>query len=198
MPSRLAVVALLVAGPAMGQPSKRIELVERILAVVDDRPLFLSEVRTLGQVRRLDSAAALEAAIDERLMYAEAARLPQAEVAEEEVERALALLAETSPEVVSTVPAPELRRLLRRQATIVKYVEFRFRPQVRIAPAQVREAWERERAANGPGFEEAAPAVRARLERRAVDERIEEWVSDLRARAEVRYVPAEGSAPEGP
>ena len=48
-------------------------------------------------MRGLPEEAALEAAIDERLMYLEAARLPQAEVSPEEEERALALLVEKRP-----------------------------------------------------------------------------------------------------
>jgi len=193
------VLAMSLAATATAQaPAPRVELIERILAVVDDRPLFLSEVRVLGAVRGLEPAAALEAAIDERLMHAEAARLPQADVSEEEVDEAQALLVRTRPDLVARVPPAELRRLLRRQATILKYVEFRFRPQVRVSPDEVRRAFDRERSDDGPDLEEAAPTVRARLERQAIDERIEEWVKGLRQRADVRYVPDEGSIPGGP
>lgn len=193
------VLAASVATTAGAQePAPQVELVERILAVVDDRPLFLSEVRVLAAVRGLEPAPALEAAIDERLMHAEAARLPQADVSEEEVDEAQALLLRNRPDLLARIPAAELRRLLRRQATILKYVEFRFRPQVRVSPDEVRRAFEQERRPEGPGLDEAAPAVRTRLERRAIDERIEEWVRDLRQRADLRYVSDEASAPRGP
>ena len=56
------------------------ELIERVVAVVDERPLLLSDVRALALVRSLEPEAALEAAIDERLMYGEAAQVAQAEV----------------------------------------------------------------------------------------------------------------------
>jgi hypothetical protein len=188
----LVLASTLAATVAAQEPAPRVELVERILAVVDDRPLFLSEVRVLAAVRGLDVDAALEAAIDQRLMYSEAARLPQAGVSEEEVEEARALLAGTRPEVAARAHDAELRLLLRRQATILKYVEFRFRPQVRVSPEEIRRALEEQALSEEADLEEAAAAVRARLERRAIDERIEEWVSDLRARASVRYVPGEG------
>ena len=141
-------------------------------------------------MRGLAEEAALEAAIDERLMYLEAARLPQAEVSPEEEERALAALLERKP-----APArprcgePGLRRILRRQITILKYVEFRFRP-----------AGARERRGGARGLCESRPRRRARrsrprrrgsaqrLERRALDERVEAWVRELRVRADVRYV----------
>jgi hypothetical protein len=170
--------------------------VERIVAVVDDRPLLLSDLRALQAVRGLPEAEALEAAIDERLMHAEAARLPQADVPPEEEDRALALLLETRPRLRGEVPELDLKRLLRRQLAILKYVEFRFRPQVRVSDDEVRKAWEEEQAGNpaGSALEDAQEEIRERLERRALGERIEAWVRELRARSDVRYV---GSAAPG-
>jgi hypothetical protein len=192
----LALLAAVLVAPARGEePAPRAELIERILAVVDDRPLFLSEVKTLGAVRQLEGQAALDAAIDQRLMYAEAARLPQADVSDDEVEAALGRLLAQRPGLRSQAELAELRRLLRRQATIVKYVEFRFRPQIRITAAEIRRAWEGEHGREEAGFAEAEPQLRERLARRALDERIEEWVKDLRARADVRYVPGDGEDP---
>jgi hypothetical protein len=193
MRSRLAVLffALAPPGPASAQPAPppRTEIVERIVAVVDERPLLLSDVRTQRAVSGLAEEAALEAAIDERLMHAEAARIPQAEVPAEEEDRALALLLETRPALRSEAE-PALRRLLRRQLAILKYVEFRFRPQVRVRDEEVRRAWEEGQAGDpaGPALEDEQEAIRARLERRALDERVEAWVKELRARADVRYV----------
>ena len=145
-------------------------------------------------------SAAREAAIDERLMHVEAARLPQADVSPEEEDRALELLVEKRPALRGEVPEPDLRRLLRRQIAILKYVEFRFRPQVRVSDDEVRKAWEEEQAGRpaGPAFEDEQEELRARLERRALDERIEAWVRELRQRADVRYVGGSpGRAPGG-
>ena len=58
--------------------------------------------------------------------------------------------------------------MARRQATILKYVDFRFRPQVRVT-------------AEDPGGEGARSTADE------LDARIEAWVKDLRAAAEVRY-----------
>jgi len=196
MPSSLfLLVTLLAPGPALAgdeTPPSRVSTIERIVAVVDERPLLLSDVQALQTVRGLAEGPALEAAIDERLMHLEASRLPQADVSSEEEERALALLLETRPALRGAVPDPDLRRLLRRQLGILKYVEFRFRPQVRVSDEEVRTAWEDEQAGNpqGPALEDEQEAIRARLERKAIDERIEAWVESLRNRADVRYVGA--------
>ncbi len=84
----LAGVPAAAAAPAPAPP--RPEVVERIVAVVDERPLLLSDLRALMAVRGLAEGEALEAAIDERLMHLEASRLPQADVSPEEEDRALA------------------------------------------------------------------------------------------------------------
>lgn len=197
MRSRVVLLALLASG--IGVCASADELVDRILAVVDERPLLLSTVRALEEVRDLERQAALEEAIDERLMFQEAARLPQTEVTEEEEEAALRSLLEARPELATRVPPADLQRLLRRQLAILKYVEFRFRPQVRITEDVLRDAWNEELGGRpeGPPFEEAAPQLRARLEREDLDRRIEDWVRDLRERAEVRYVEGPGSPSSG-
>ncbi len=198
MPSKRALVlALGLASFASAEDVSRI--VERVLAVVDERPMLLSEVRAVGAVRGLTRRSALEASIDERLMHQEASRLPQAAVSKEEAEDALEALLETRPELAPRSRA-ELLRLVRRQAIILRYVDFRFRPQIRITDEALRAAWNEDSGGkpDGAPFEEAVPALRARLERRALDERIEDWVKHLRERAEIRYVDGPGSPPPLP
>jgi len=198
MRSSLALVlALGLASFASAEDVSRIA--ERVLAVVDERPMLLSEVRAVGAVRGLTRRSALEASIDERLMHQEASRLPQAAVSNEEAEDALEALLETRPELAPRSRAG-LLRLVRRQAIILRYVDFRFRPQIRITDAALRAAWNEDSGGkpDGPPFEEAVPALRARLERRALDERIEDWVKRLRERAEIRYVDGPGSPPPPP
>ena len=164
---RASVLAFLLAlGPS--RPAAPAEVVEAILAVVQERPILLSEVRVIQEVRGLAREPALEALIDERLMFEQAARLPQSAVSDVEVDRGVAGLLASKPALAGRVMESDLRRLVRRQAAILKFVEFRFRPQVRVPdglPAEERDA----------------------EVRRALDERIEAWVKELRAGAEIRY-----------
>ena len=167
------------------------EIVERILAVVDTRPLLQSEVLAFEAVRGVDRAQALEALIDERLMYGEAARLPQSAVSAEEEEKALASLRAQAGGRARGLGEDELRALARRETAILKYVHFRFLPQIRVDDAAVRKAYDAEAGAAGAptSFEEAAPALRQRLVDHELDLRIEAWVKELRAGARVRYNP---------
>jgi hypothetical protein len=159
-------------------------VVERILAVVDGRPVLLSEVALFQKARGDDETRALDGFIDEQLMYREAARLPQAALTPAEEQRAVESLrvpAATADE------REQLRRLARRQAAIVKYIAFRFRPQVRVSEDAVRAAYAAEGRTDAETFEEAAPRLRARLAEEDLSRRIEAWVKELRQGADVRY-----------
>jgi hypothetical protein len=174
----------------LGGGSAGAEVVERILAVVDGRPLMLSEVRLVQQLRGLERAAALDALIDEQLMLREAARLAQSVVSEDDEQRAYESLLQRHP-AATGLPEADLRRLVRRQAAILKYVEYRFRPQVQVADAAVREAYDKQYGAqaDAPPLEAAAGEIRARLADRELDEKIEAWIKELRSGAAIRYNP---------
>jgi len=164
----------------------RAAVVERILAVVDGRPVLLSEVSLFGKVRGEAERPALDGLIDEELMYREAERLPQAALTVDEEERAVASL-ESRVSVSTPDEEEQLRRLARREAAILKYVEFRFRPQVRVSEEAVRAAYDAEPPAGRGLFEQAAPAIRQRLADADLSRRIEEWVKELRRAAQIRY-----------
>ena len=185
MRSRIGLLAALWSVCALLSPATA-EVIERIVAVVDSRPLLLSEVRLLQQVRGDSEAAAREALVDEWLMFSEAARLPQFAPTPEEETAALGSLELRAPGPTPPTEA-DLRRLARRQATIVKYVDFRFRPQVRVEEAAVAALYATEFPAGAPPFAEVADALRARLTARDLDRRIEEWVKELRQGADIRY-----------
>ena len=165
------------------------EPIERILAVVDGTPVLLSEVKTIERLRGLERSAAVEALIDEKLMLKDAARLPEALVGQDEAEKAAAdLAARLQPEVAAALGPRDLLRVARRQAAILKYVGFRFQPQVRVEDADVKRAYESEFAGKdgAPSYEAALPEITSRLQRKALDQRIEAWVKDLRSAADIR------------
>ncbi len=181
---RLAMAALL-----LGSARADAEVVERIQAAVDGQPLLASEAKVMAELRGFDPRAALEALIDEELMFREASRLPQAAPSAEEATRALASLQERAGSLAQSLPAASLERIARREATIVKYAGFRFAPQVRVEDDEVQKAYERESAgrADAAPFEERAAALRAALTDQKLGERIEAWVKELRSAARIRY-----------
>jgi hypothetical protein len=188
MLSRLRATILFGLGAATAAPA---EVVERIPAVVDGHPILQSDVRLTEAVLGLRADQALEAVIDERLMFSEASRVPQATVGSDEEERALLRLLEEKPALRARATETNLRRLVRRQLAILKYVEFRFRPQVRITEEDVEKAYASEHGGKegAPPRTAVAASIEEKLTRAALGERVDSWVRDLRAAADVRYNP---------
>jgi hypothetical protein len=166
------------------------ELVERIVAVVDGRPLMLSEVRLLERLRAPGPGPALEALIDEALMFRESSRVAATLATAEEEERAYESLLERLGGPAGPLE-DGLRRVARRQSAILKYVAFRFGPQVRVDDATLRAAYEAEQArlAEAPPFDDVAGELRERLQREQLDMKVEAWVRELREGAEIHYNP---------
>ena len=184
MPSRLAAIVACALAAASAQGA----VLERILAVVEGRPVLLSEVRLMQAVRGVDEKAALDELIDERLMLREAGRLAQAAVTPDEEERALEGLLSTHAGARGAT-TDDLRRLVRRQTAILKYVDFRFRPQISISGPDVQRAYEARYggSADAPPLEAVTAALREELTREALGLRIEQWARELRAAADIRY-----------
>jgi len=179
-----AAAALLPAFSAQA----RADVIERILAVVDGHPLTLTEVQLLQSVRGVGREEALEALIDEWLMFREATRLLPAGLTVEEEEAAMRSLRARVAQVQG-VDEAELRSFARREAIILKYAQSRFLPQVRIEDDEVRRAYDAGPGSQpgGPSFEEAAPAIRRDLTDQKLGERIDGWVRELRSPAGIRY-----------
>jgi hypothetical protein len=184
--SPVAVALSLWAMCALAGPAGA-ELIERILAVVDGRPLMLSEVALLERLRGVERSTALEALVDEALMFRDASRLPATLVTTDDEERAYAALRARVGADAARLEGG-LRRLARRQVAILKYVEFRFGPQVRVDDDAIRAAYEAEYQERGaPPLDTVRDEIRERLHRTGLDHAVEAWIKELRAGADIRY-----------
>lgn len=160
-------------------------LVERTVAFVNRRPILLSDVELARALLKLNPAEAIESSIDESLMFAEASRLVHDTSSDADIAQAVSVLREKAGPAFS---AAALGRKASVQLAISRYIDRRLRPLVRVDEAAVRKAFN-ERLVNDPDppvFSQVASALRDSLEGRALDERIEEWVSDLRMHADIR------------
>jgi hypothetical protein len=193
MPSSALLVAAALLVSSSGQAPTDATVIERVLAVVDRRPVLLSEVRLLQVARGVGEKQALELLVDELLMYGEARRFPQSRPSPEQEQSAFASLARLRGQGPTDA---ELRRLAHREATILRYLGLRLRPLVRVSDEAVRAAFDREEAGrqNARSFAEAAAEIRERLTREQLDLRVEEWARQLRETADLHYL-AESSVP---
>ena len=167
------------------------ERIERVLAVVDEMPALLSETVALQRLKPYDREQALQALIDELLMLREANRLREAAPTREEEQRAYdSLVARLDPAAAAADP-DALRRIAWRQSVILKYIELRFRPQIRIDEAELQQAYDEQYAGRpgAPPLPEVSKQLLERLQTLALDKRIEGWVAELRAAARIRLNP---------
>jgi hypothetical protein len=191
--SALALLLTALLQPTAALPTPKATVIERVLAVVDRRPVLLSEVALVERLRAVDQKAALELLIDELLMYAEARRFPQARPTQTEEAAAIESLARLHR---TDADQAELKRVAQRQATILKYVGLRFGPLVRISDEDVRQAYEQQH--NGrpdaPTLSSVGVELRARLTQRELDARVEEWTRRLRETASIDYFAGDASS----
>jgi hypothetical protein len=189
MPSRPRSGPMLLAVAFMGVCATTWggEVVERTVAFVNKKPVLLSDVVLTRALLQVDENQAIERTIDEVLMYDEASRLVSDQPTEEAVANAVKTLGEKAGAAFNQAA---LRRKAVTQLTISQYIELRLRPLVRIDDDEVRRKFN-ERAASdplAPAFSLVAQSIREALERRALDDKIEEWVASLRRREAVRRV----------
>jgi len=177
----LALAAALSMGAPLVAPSARADVVERVIAVVDDEPIFLSELRRravpfLAQVERIpplqrEAAVAqlygelLDQLVDEALIM-KAARAEQIRVTADDVERAIANVRRQSElserEFWQAVAGQgfteaQYRDDVRRQLLRLKVLNVRARGRVNLTEADVRTRYDQlVREANAQqGFEAA-------------------------------------------
>ena len=189
MRSRLRALRLLIAFHAivMGATFAGAgTVVERTVAFVNRKPVLLSDVALTRALLKLDEKEATERTIDEVLMFEESVRLTSDTPSEETVARAISSLAEKAGPGFT---GAALRRKALVQLAISSYIELRLRPQVRVEDEEVQKVYnERVVRDPQPPFELIADSIRESLENQALDRRIEDWVTSLRAREEVRRV----------
>ncbi len=173
---------------ALGASVQGGAIVERTLAFVNKKPVLLSDVALTRALLQLDEKDALERTIEEVMMYEEASRLLSEPPPREAIEAAVLALREKAGPGFTT---PALTRKALVQITIKSYIDIRLRPLVRVDDAEIRKVFNDRLAGAAPpeAFSGVAPEIRDQLERRALDQRIEEWVTSLRRREEVRRPP---------
>ena len=195
------------------------EVVERIVAVVGSSPILLSEwneqVRFEGllngrdpqSVTADDRKAALDRLMDQALirqqMRAGSFQPPSGAEVAARVDELRRQAAGESPEAWPAVLArhglteSDVRDCLRAQMEVSRFVEARFRPSVRIAPADV-DRYYREQFLPGLRRMNAEPKpleqVRAQIEevltQQQVTAQLNAWIETLRAQAHIEIMAA--------
>lgn len=198
-------------GAAQGEasvPESRV-LVDRLMAWVDEDPIFLSDVRRaldLGLVRTDDGEngsaedRALDRLVDQRLRLHDVERYESTPIPTSTVDRQIAdfeerfggaagfdrLLAEHG------IGRDEMRGLVRRQLRILAYVEERLGARIFVDEETLLEHYSgplaEELADRGeplPPFAEVREAIHELLWQQALNREVERWTDDLRRSARI-------------
>lgn len=179
--------------------------IDRVLAVVNGEPVTLSEVfeaMALAPGAEPTLEETLERLIDARLMEHEARRYPQEPPSEEESEATLRALMDrfaTPDDYRATlrrlgIAEDYLRKRIRRELVVDRYVDRRFRPLVQVAQRDVEEYY---RTVLLPDLDAGSPAtledveglIRNILEQRDLNRRISAWVDELKSSASIVRLP---------
>ncbi len=196
--------------PGASAEPAQLELVDRVVAVVDEDPILLSDVERaigLGTIRRHagENDAALERrALDEliewKLRLHEIARYGFEEAPLEEVDRQLERLRAHFPSEAAWrseldrlgLDEARVRQILARQLAVLTYVEQRLGPRVFVSVDDIKKYYDDElapklRAAGEPvpPIEEVREAIRAVLREQKLNAEIDRWTNELRRQADV-------------
>jgi len=207
----LLLVALLsaplrAAEPAASPPT----LVDRVVAVVDEDPILLSDLdRAIGlglvprQAGESDLAIqrrALDALVEQKLRLHEIARFGVEDAPLDEVDRQLERLRAGFPNEAAWqaelarlgLAESGVRQILARQLSVLGYVEQRLGPRVYVGVEEIRRYYDDElvpklRAAGDrvPPVEEIRESIRAVLREERLDREIDRWTAELRRQADV-------------
>lgn len=205
----LTVAAGLPAVVAQTQDSGEV-LVDRLLAVVDDDPILLSDIRRViglglveaeaGESRSQLERRVLDRLIDQRLRLHEIERHDFATLPPDEIDRQLESIRagfEDPDELSARLAAlgldeQGLRLLVARQLRVLVYVEQRLGPRVFVRLDDIRAYYDEvlvaEMAARGleaPAFAEVRDQIRDLLHEKQLNLEIEAWTEELRLAADV-------------
>jgi hypothetical protein len=204
MMKRLFLIAFLTAAPAYAVT------VDRIAAVIDRQVLTVSEVNQMAELRFFPRVAGhndddyrhdiLEALIAQALRYRDVERFGAQDIPKDSIEARLmeiqhrfASPAELDAALARAELTPdELRALIKRQLQVEAYILERFAPMVFVANEDIADyyngPWRQQRVARGlavPPLNDVREEIRTLIRSRQLDQQIETWTTQLRARANV-------------
>ena len=201
---RLSLIALLLAIPAQAVT------VDRIAAVIDQQVLTVSEVNQMAETRFFPRVAGrsdddyrhdiLDALIAQALRYRDLERFGAQDIPKDsvearliEIQRRFASPADFEAALRRAELTPdEFRALIKRQLQVEAYIQERFAPLIFVANEDIASyyngTWRQQRVERGlpiPPLNDLREEIRTLIRSRQLDQQIETWTKQLRARANV-------------
>jgi len=220
----LLIATLLLSSP---EDSSQRQLVDRIVAVIDQQPLLLSELEFEARVALISQGGSeavdaplgievlrrtLDYVIGQRLAHAEADRLQVFAVTDDDVTKALKGFAQRFPNDLmfkaflarQEATEEQLASLLRRDLRVARYLESRVRVAARVTEEEIRRFYTaRPEEFAERGYVQVREGIKNHLTRQRIRELAARQLDELRGRADIRLLGPfatvlEGEAVESP
>lgn len=198
-------------------------LVDRVVAVVDEEPILLSDLERAiglglvpaapGESKEAVARRALDGLIEQMLRQHEIARFGYEEAPLAEVDRQVEAVRSRFPDDAAWqaelarlgLDEPQVRAILAQQLAVLRFVEERLGPRVFVGVDEIRAHYDQklvpELQARGeavPPIESVREAIRALLREERLGLEIERWTDELRAAADVVDLLDAGERPMPP
>lgn len=166
----------------------------RVTAFMNRDPLDLSL-----EARKQAAARLIEQALIRREMELSRYPLPELADAGESLQTLKAMYpseAEFQKTLTEyTVTVDELTRRLWWQLTLLRFIDYRFRPGIQIPPADVQayyrqqlSDWRTKGIEKIPSFEETRDQIEEILTQKRIDQALDQWIKDTRAQVAINYL----------
>jgi len=203
---RLVLFLLLAAMVLETSPGRAQDVIDRIVARVENDVILLSDVRQLAEYQIFMDGKAesdeqlLERLIDQWIVRTEAAAARFPQPSDQDVQRSLARLKRSfsSPEAFeerkkqSGLTEEEILRQLKSQLYLSNYLDSRFRASIQIDDNAIAEFYKdrvvpraESRGQTPPTLEAAHDFIQEALVQRAINEQANTWLKESRSRVRV-------------
>ena len=218
MPRGVFILALLIAAGSLGialaagqtPPPARAEMIDRIVAHVEDDVILLSEVRELAAYQQLvdghsqSQVDLVNALIEQWVVRNEAEEARFSEPPAADIDAEVMRLQGNSTSAAAFrqkldsagLTLPGLRRIVGQQIYLERYLDYKFRPAVQIDEDAIRKYYEMElspalrgRGQMPPSLEDVRDTIREVLVQRGINERANSWFDETKSRLDIEITP---------
>jgi len=200
------VVLLVAALVVICRPTGAQEIVDRIVARVENDVILLSDVRALGRYQQCldgkseDDAQILERLIDQWIVRTEAEVSHSPRPSEADIDRSLTRVRDSFSSVreyqarmkQAGLSEHDVRAMVASQLYLSNYLDSRFRPAVQIDPNEIEDFYQtaivpraKARGQEPPSLDAARDAIQEALIQNGINQQAERWLKESRVRLHV-------------
>ena len=199
------------------------ELLDRIVATVNGHAILLSDWqdevryeafsagRKLHAVTDQDKKAALDRLTDRELLREQQEAAETEPISEEEINKQFETMKtdvarEAMPwgEALAAYQLTEadIKNHIALELSELRFVDARLRPSIQVEPDEIAAYYRSHLSSSAGGhpisLQEATPKIRELLTQEKMNQELNSWLESLRSQAEIRVLPSDSSASQGP